>query len=145
MRAQQTTGTRALVNSEIERLRRILEVHREEALTALSRLEDETRTVDSNCPQDVADLTTTSLSKESLFQRGSERRRLLRMIERALARIQQGTFGVCSACGDGINPRRLDALPWTQHCLRCQEEMEREEMQASRDRVEQRFALKKAG
>jgi DnaK suppressor protein len=112
-------------NSELQRLRRYLEIHREEAWRSLNRLEDETRSVDSGYPQDVADLCATSLSKESLFERSSARRRLLRMIEAALARIEQGTYGVCACCGDEINSRRLDALPWTQYCLRCQQVSER--------------------
>jgi DnaK suppressor protein len=112
-------------NSEIQRFRRYLEIHREEAMRSLNRLEDETRSVDSGYPQDTADLCSTNLSKESLFQRSSERRRLLRMIEAALARVEQGRYGVCVCCGDEINSRRLDALPWTQYCLRCQQASER--------------------
>jgi DnaK suppressor protein len=107
-------------NSEIQRLQRWLQIHREAALTSLDRLADETRTVDSNYPQDVADRCVTSLSKESLFQQANERRRVVRMIEAALARIQRGAFGVCIECGDEIDLRRLEAVPWTPYCLRCQ-------------------------
>jgi DnaK suppressor protein len=107
-------------NSEIQRFRRYLEIHREQAVISLDRLGDERRTVDSDYPQDVADRCVTSLSKESLFQRTNERRRFLRMIEEALARMQQGAFGVCVQCGDDIDLRRLEAVPWTQYCLRCQ-------------------------
>jgi RNA polymerase-binding transcription factor len=107
-------------NSEIQRFQRYLEIHREEARRSLNQLQDETRSMDSACPQDSADLCTTSLFKESLFQRSSERRYFLRLIEAALTRIEQGEYGVCAACGDEINPKRLEALPWTQLCLRCQ-------------------------
>jgi DnaK suppressor protein len=48
------------------------------------------------------------------------------MIEAALRRIADGTFGVCVACGDDIPRKRLEALPWTDCCLRCQEIVERE-------------------
>lgn len=112
-------------NSEIQRFRRYLEIDREEALRSLNRLEEETRSVDTGYPQDVADLCATSLSKESLFQRSSQRRSLLRLIEAALARIKQGQYGICACCGDEINSRRLEALPWTQYCLRCQQASER--------------------
>jgi DnaK suppressor protein len=133
-------------NFDIQRLRRYLEIHREEALRCLSRLGDETRSVDSGYPQDVADLCASSVSKESLFQRSSERRRLLRMIDAALARIQQGTYGVCACCGDEINSRRLDALPWTQYCLRCQQAAEREMGVAKSSALPgQRVMFKRAG
>ena len=51
--------------------------------------------------------------------------RLLRAIEEALARIRQGTFGVCEACGQPIAKARLRAVPWTRHCLSCKKGQER--------------------
>ena len=114
-------------STDVLRCQRILETERQQAMRSLERLGDETREVDSDDPKDVGDLCTTTLSKEALFQQRGDRQLKVRMTEEALARIQQGTFGVCVACGDDINPRRLDALPWTQHCLRCQQELEEEE------------------
>ncbi|MGA9967804.1 MAG: TraR/DksA family transcriptional regulator [Terriglobales bacterium] len=95
--------------------------------------------MDVDCPKDVGDFCTTNLSKEALFQQTDERRLMVRMIDAALARIQQGTYGVCVVCGDDINPRRLDALPWTQHCLRCQQAFEQVA------KADPRAKLKKAG
>jgi DnaK suppressor protein len=46
---------------------------------------------------------------------------LLRAIEEALARIEQGTFGVCQACSRPISDARLDAVPWTRVCRECKE------------------------
>ena len=46
---------------------------------------------------------------------------LLRAIEEALARIEQGSFGVCQACGRPISEARLDAVPWTRVCRECKE------------------------
>jgi DnaK suppressor protein len=48
------------------------------------------------------------------------------MIEAALRRIADGTFGKCVACAGDIPRKRLEALPWTDCCLRCQEIAERE-------------------
>lgn len=128
----------------IQRFQRYLESHREEALCSLARLESETRNLDAGQPQDVADLCVTTLSKESLFQRTSERRRFLRMIEAALARIQQGTYGVCACCGDEISSRRLEAVPWSQYCLRCQMASERAVGGEALEPAEQRVMLRKA-
>src|SRR5467141_3835455 len=47
--------------------------------------------------------------------------RLLRAIEEALARIRQGTYGICDACDQPISRARLDAVPWTHHCRECKE------------------------
>jgi DnaK suppressor protein len=139
MRTQQSWQAEKLDSLEILRCQRILQIQREEAMRSLDRLGDETRSLDSDCPKDVGDLCTTSLSKEALFQQRDERRQMARMIDTALARIQQCTFGVCLACGEDINPRRLDALPWTQYCLRCQQGFEEIE------KADRKVTLKKAG
>ena len=47
--------------------------------------------------------------------------RLLRAIDEALARINQGAFGVCTSCKRPISKTRLKAVPWTRLCLRCKE------------------------
>src|SRR5579872_5222439 len=124
MRSEHSRKKTRIDSSEILRRRRILETERLEAMRSLDRLEDETREVDFDGPKDVGDICITNLSKEALFQQRDDRQLRVRMTEAALARIQQGTFGVCVSCGDEINPRRLDALPWTQYCLRCQLDIE---------------------
>ena len=47
--------------------------------------------------------------------------RLLRAIEEALARVRQGTYGVCAVCKLPISKARLEAVPWTRHCRECKE------------------------
>jgi DnaK suppressor protein len=109
--------------SEIERFRRYLEVHREEAVRALNRLGEAGS--DPSYAQPVADEYAARLSKEPWFDLNKERLLMLRLIEAALSRMQEGNYGQCAACGNPITPRRLDALPWTQYCLACQQKRER--------------------
>lgn len=111
---------------DIERLRQKLEFQRHDTRQFLRRLDQEVQCLDADTPQDSANRSVNSLSKESLFERSSERRTVLRLIEAALWRIANGSFGICIGCGDGIRTRRLEALPWTQFCLRCQGELEEE-------------------
>jgi DnaK suppressor protein len=111
---------------DIKRLRQKLEFQRYEAVQFLRRLEHETHSLDADSGQDNADRCVISMSRESLFERSSQRRTVLRLIEAALKRIANGSFGVCVACGDDIQSRRLEALPWTQFCIRCQGELEGE-------------------
>ena len=47
--------------------------------------------------------------------------RLLRAIEAALSRMEQGTFGRCENCQGSIATARLDAVPWTRLCRDCKE------------------------
>jgi DnaK suppressor protein len=112
-------------SSESQRFERILKMRLEQTIRSLDRLENETRSIDSDSPSDPGDRCVMSVSKEALFQQSGEHRAMVRTIEAALDRIQQGTFGVCIACGDEIKPRRLDALPWKQYCLGCQQVLER--------------------
>jgi DnaK suppressor protein len=52
--------------------------------------------------------------------------RELSQIERALARLKQGTYGVCEGCQNKIPVGRLNALPYTTLCIKCQRERERD-------------------
>lgn len=49
----------------------------------------------------------------------------LRELERALERLERGTYGLCEACGEAILPARMEALPATRFCLRDQAAAER--------------------
>jgi DnaK suppressor protein len=109
---------------EVERLRQKLEFQRHETRQFLRHLDQEAQSLDAEATQDSADRCIISLSKESLFERISQRRTVLRLIEAALKRIADGSFGICMGCGDEIQDQRLHALPWTQFCLRCQGELE---------------------
>lgn len=48
-----------------------------------------------------------------------------RDIEDALARVENGTYGVCAGCGEDISPARLRAFPTAKRCRPCQERHER--------------------
>lgn len=146
MKGEYSRRTRKMESSEVLRFRRTLELAREEGVRSLDRLGGGTRSVDSDHPKDVGDRGITSLSEESLFQQSRERRLMVRMIEAALARIQQGIFGVCGTCGEEINSRRLDALPWAEYCLRCQEGFEqKKEMECPSTEANQRLVLRRTG
>jgi DnaK suppressor protein len=58
------------------------------------------------------ELAVANLSRESRVRHG---------VAMGLLRIQDGTFGTCVHCGDDISRRRLEAVPWTSLCIRCQE------------------------
>ena len=54
---------------------------------------------------------------------------LLRNVKGALARIADGSYGVCLHCEEDIKPKRLDAVPWTKYCIKCQEAADRHEFE----------------
>lgn len=51
---------------------------------------------------------------------------LLRNLIAALRRIESGTYGTCEGCGGQIGRKRLDAVPWTPLCIKCQQELEQQ-------------------
>jgi DnaK suppressor protein len=52
-------------------------------------------------------------------------RQQLELVEAALGRIDDGTFGSCQRCGRPIAAERLEALPWAAYCIDCQREVGR--------------------
>ena len=58
------------------------------------------------------DLTVSLLNRES---------EISRRVRAALQRMDDGAYGSCLACEDPISPKRLQAVPWAELCLGCQE------------------------
>lgn len=97
---------------------------RNKLLNMVERTEDYGREADRDVSQDPADKASNSYTKELLFSQSTNERNTLRLIEEAIARVTDGSFGECVNCGEEIQPKRLDAIPWTPHCIRCQELVE---------------------
>src|SRR5215510_2149803 len=55
---------------------------------------------------------------------------LLRNVKSALARIAEGSYGICLHCEEEIKPKRLEAVPWAKYCIRCQEAADRHEFES---------------
>ncbi|HVM94646.1 MAG TPA: TraR/DksA family transcriptional regulator [Terriglobales bacterium] len=91
----------------------------------VTRNQKDGRAADEEATQDVADRAASSYTKEFLFSQSNNDRALLNMVEGALARIREGSFGECVSCGKEINSKRLEAVPWTRHCIECQEKAEK--------------------
>ena len=70
------------------------------------------------------DLASSLEGREMLFQLTSRDRNELRLIEEALFRINEGTFGACESCEEQISLKRLQIMPLTALCISCQEAAE---------------------
>lgn len=82
--------------------------------------------------QDIADQASSAYTKEFLLSIGDAERRMLRQVDEALDKIRQDTYGLCESCGEMINERRLEALPFARLCIKCQEKEEEERIKAVR-------------
>src|SRR5579862_2380955 len=109
---------------KLDYFKKRLESRQQELRRTVIRTEQDGRTTDEDSAQDIADRAASSYTKEFLFHQSNNDRQLLQMVDGALSRIREGTFGECISCGKEINPKRLEAVPWTRHCIECQEKLE---------------------
>jgi DnaK suppressor protein len=81
--------------------------------------------------KDLGDQANTAYTREFFFELGNGNRELLRDVEAALRKIEDGSFGACERCGEPIAEKRLDALPFARYCIDCQRVIEQEERMAT--------------
>ncbi|ONI69718.1 hypothetical protein BWI15_24550 [Kribbella sp. ALI-6-A] len=74
---------------------------------------------------DQADVGSTTLERDHEMSLANNARDMLDQIERALAKIDDGTYGVCESCGKAIGKGRLQAFPRATLCVSCKEREER--------------------
>jgi DnaK suppressor protein len=105
----------------ITRFRKSLDARRRELSIGLAKNQNEMVTAQHDYGKDDGDRANTALAKEMQLGHKSRDRALLGEVEAALKRISAGTFGKCLNCGQEINAKRLQALPWVRFCITCQE------------------------
>jgi len=104
-----------------DKVKKRLQAKRDELVADLAKnrqVSDET--VDESA-QDMADRASSSYTKEFAYSLSEHDRKILLLIDGALARIDVGTYGVCVHCNAPVQEKRLEAVPWARHCLDCQE------------------------
>jgi DnaK suppressor protein len=106
--------------SRVAKFEDILTKKREELRRNLARTQEE-RQEAHEFGRDEGDRATASLSKEMNFRQKAQERGLLMLVEAALGRVSNGTFGECLNCGQEIGVNRLNAVPWSRYCITCQE------------------------
>jgi len=74
--------------------------------------------------RDEGDRANASQAKEMTWFRTSQEQGLLELVDAALSRVRDGSFGECLHCGREIGAKRLAAIPWAQYCITCQELLE---------------------
>jgi DnaK suppressor protein len=81
--------------------------------------------VSGSADQHMADTATETVDREIGYTLEESDARLLTAIDRALERIDTGTYGVCVNCGAQIASERLEAMPWATLCIDCKRREER--------------------
>jgi DnaK suppressor protein len=114
---------------KLEQFKKQLEERQQDLRKIVARNEQDGRDADVGTAQDIADRAANSYTKEFLFHQSNSERQTLQMVESALSRIREGVFGECINCGNEINAKRLEAVPWTRYCIACQEKLEKGQLE----------------
>ena len=122
-------GEKPWTEAELKKLRQQLEAEiaglvadiREAESAIAERLGDAV----GDAGDDQADAGAKTFQREHELALTQNARELLELSERALARIDEGTFGVCASCGQPIGKARLQAFPRATLCVTCKQREER--------------------
>ena len=105
----------------IARFQKALQARHRELRQGLAQTHRESPAAQHDYGKDEGDRANTSLARELDLGQKSRERALLTSVDAALKRINEGTFGECLNCGQEINSKRLEAIPWVRYCITCQE------------------------
>src|SRR4051812_23862460 len=115
------TATMTKPNSSTKELRRMLEQKSNELRSSLKMPASNPMLAAAEDPYDSADWADKIHEEWIFLKRNSADTELLRDLDDALERIDEGAYGTCEDCGVTISPKRLEALPWARYCVTCQE------------------------
>jgi RNA polymerase-binding transcription factor DksA len=121
-----------LKSEELESFRNALLVLRSRLRGDLDQMTDEALRRDqpdasgnlSNVPLHMADIGTENYDQEFTLGLIENEQGTLELVNEALNRLNHGNYGRCEECKEPISKPRLQALPYTRHCIQCARELE---------------------
>lgn len=117
----------ALKKKDLKRFREILLSRKKEILRNAQRTLSEDMTLESDDLPDEMDLASSEYLQSFTFRLRGREKTYLQKIDHALAKIEDGSFGLCEQCQEPISMKRLEARLETTLCIRCKEDQERME------------------
>ena len=100
---------------ERKRLAAAIEYLHSESPSSLEEESGEEAGIDNH----PGDLATITLDREIDYTLEEADERVLAAVDAALTRIEEGTYGICTSCGQPISEERLEARPWADLCIDC--------------------------
>lgn len=98
---------------------------RSELVAAIARAEQDARLPSEPEVGDETDRSVQDTAADEALQSSSTDSETLELVDAALLRIEQGSYGRCILCDKAIEPARLEAIPWTPYCLADQQRLEK--------------------
>lgn len=105
-------GLRAALEEQRETLRREI---------AAEGADPDSEEVGLDLERGFADSAHATAERARLIALVKGLRSNLRDVERALSKMDRGTYGECERCGQPIHPDRLEAIPWARLCIDCKQ------------------------
>ena len=118
------TSGKKLSKTAMDKLRKQLEAQRQEILGMYQHDLEVGQSSADESADDLVDRANNAYAREFMLALSIGERELLRNIDSALQRLDDGTHGICEPCGSSIPPARLKAVPWARYCIDCQERVE---------------------
>ena len=115
-----------LNQKDLQRFKTMLEESRQTLLQTARRTLEESNFDTDDLPDEI-DLASSEYNQSMVFRLRDREKFLLKKIDKALGRIDDGSFGICERCEEEISIKRLEARPVTTLCIRCKEEQEKKE------------------
>jgi DnaK suppressor protein len=112
---------------ELKRFKDRLVAERDAIVRNANKTLNEEAVLDTNELPDEIDQASAEYDQSFIFRLRDREKFYLSKVNQALAKIEDGTFGICEACDEPISVKRLEARPVTTLCIRCKEEQEMEE------------------
>ena len=125
--ATAAASAKALTKKELKKFQEMLLDKRREVVDRARKTLSEDMTLDTNDLADEMDLAASEYIQSFEFRLRGREKSLLGKLDRALKKIDDGTFGLCEQCDEPIGKKRLEARPETGMCIKCKEDQEREE------------------
>jgi DnaK suppressor protein len=111
---------------KIKDTRRRLSGQYDNLINSINRKRNAAEDIRLEKTKDESDLATISHDRDLLYTLHESDFLRLRFIEHAMKAIDRGQYGKCVRCGEDINDKRLEAVPWAKMCIGCQKETEAE-------------------
>src|SRR6202158_789468 len=114
-----------MTKTELNKFKEVLETKQAELTQVLRNREG----IAIEKSPDALDEVQNAAERELAIRNLDRESNLLRNVRAALHRVNEGSFGVCLHCEEDISPKRLNAVPWTAYCIKCQEAADRHEFE----------------
>ena len=115
------------MNMKINAIRKKLMKQREELLSEAGQTINSKLGADKQSFPDPTDQAAAELDNNFMLRLRGREQKLLKKIDEAIARIDEGSYGICESCGGQISLKRLEARPVTTLCIECKTEQEENE------------------